>query len=240
MDENAFQRLIDYAELDQKIDRLSKDHSQLTKKREQNTLEKNTLMNQSLIAYHHAHTLRKEVDLLELELLTLSQKLAHKKKLMDSTGSVKEYSALQHEVQALDSQQSLLEESGMDLLTRWEDAQQAYEIIKAEEPEKLKQIEDQGQEIAKRLQYVEELKNAYLNQKNKEETHVDPELLALYKTMKESAPNPAVPLLNGQCSGCFYSVNPRDVSEILKTKLVRCMNCYRFLYSHQPVKKNDT
>ncbi len=239
MDAHAFQRLVEYAELDQKIDRLTQERLDLTKKIEKSTAQRNNLVETNLALCRSAHSLRKEFDLLELELRTLGQKLTLKETLLNSTGSVKEYTALQHEVESLSTERSSLEESGLTLLTRWEEAQRLCQRVLADEPGQLAVLDGEMQELVQRAEYVDALKSAYSSQKDKDTKVLDPELLAFYVSMKEKVPNPAVPLINGQCSACFYSVNPKDMQDIMQGNLVRCKNCYRFLYTHQPVKKND-
>ena len=240
MNTNAYQRFVEYAELDQKIDRLTQEHSDLSKKIEQNSFKHTALVDGNRATCNKAHSLKKEMDFLELELQTLSQTLAHKEKLLHTTGSVKEYSALQHEVESLGMQRLALEDKGLTLLTRWEDAQKVCDRVLSHEPIEVNVLQEEREELVKRADYVNTLKNAYIAQKNTDEKSIDEELLAFYRSMKEKVANPAVPLINGQCSACFYSVNPKDASDIMYGNLARCKDCYRFLYAHQPVKKNDT
>lgn len=240
MDAHAFQRFVEYAELDQKIDRLTQERVDLSKKIEKNAAQRHDLVSLNQATCRAAHSLRKEIDLLELELRTLSQKLTLKETLLASTGSVKEYTALQHEVENLGKERSVLEESGLTMLGRWEDAQRLCERVQAAEPAQLKVLDEEMHELSQRAAYVDALKSAYSVQKDKDIQSIDAELLEFYTSMKEKVSNPVVPLIKGACSACFYNANPKDTSAIMQGDLARCKDCYRFLYTHQPVKKDAT
>lgn len=239
MQTTAFQRFIEYAELDQKNDRLQQERSSLTRKIEQITQQKDVLLEGNRVLCKNAHSLRKELDLLELELKTLGEKLTRTQKLLNEAPSVKEYTALQHEVESLKDRRSLLEESGLALLTRWEEAQKICDQLMVQEPSQVKEFDNELSVLLKRVEEVDALKAAYSSQLKKDQQDLDTELLSQYISMKERVPNPVVPLINGQCTACFFSANTKDVAEIMHGGLVRCKNCYRFLYTHQPVKKND-
>ncbi|MBA2306657.1 hypothetical protein H0W26_00815 [Candidatus Dependentiae bacterium] len=240
MDTNAYLRFVEYAELEQKIERLTQERFDLVKKMEQIAAKSAALVNENQETCRIAHSLRKEMDFVELELRTLGQKLLYTEKLLQSTMNVKEYSALQHEVESLKASRSSLEESGLTLLDKWEEAQGVCERAQAAEPAHLEALTEQMQELSERSVYVDSLKSAYVTQRDTKKNSIDPELLEFYTSMKEKASNPVVPLINGQCSACFYSAPPKDVNDIVRGSVVRCKNCYRFLYTHQPVKKDDT
>ncbi|HVW99604.1 MAG TPA: hypothetical protein VHA52_04060, partial [Candidatus Babeliaceae bacterium] len=62
------------------------------------------------------------------------------------------------------------------------------------------------------------------------ETYLDPVWLNRYQSMKNSVENPAVPVIDGQCSACFYTLLPKEIIALERQRLLNCNDCYRFLF----------
>jgi predicted nucleic acid-binding Zn-ribbon protein len=71
----------------------------------------------------------------------------------------------------------------------------------------------------------------------KKRTDMEPmildEWLTLYYAMKKTVVNPMVSADEGHCSGCYSVISLPNMSEIRHHKLIRCSECYRFLYTER-------
>ncbi len=61
--------------------------------------------------------------------------------------------------------------------------------------------------------------------------------LAKYERMKHNVDDPIVPVINGSCSACYYTVLYQDLLKLKKSGVLPCRNCYRFLYYDEDEEK---
>ena len=230
MNESSFQGFINLVELDTKIDALALEAATLKKQVAEGQSQVNAIEQQTLTAYQKAHTLRKSVDALELELKSL-EALQHEKKFrLGLASSPKEFFSLEHEIEALEKKHALADDQGLGTINQLEEAQKAYEQLKAQEPLLLETQRTTLAELESRLTYVTELRHAYVEQHVALEEQVPAELLAKYRAMKGSVANPVVEILRDSCSACFYAVSKPDLLAAERHQLITCKDCYRLLY----------
>ena len=203
MHEIPIARFIQFVELDQKCDALAHEHEELKQRSVDLQGQIQAITSQSQQATQKVHDLRKQIDGFELELKVLDETQKDKKFKLAQARSPKEFFSLEHEIQELEVQRLRLDDQGLASLTLLEDAQKAFDLILAQEPERLREIQSQLDTLTKRLNHVHELKGAYCEQRTKDEALVPEDLLAKYKHMKERVPNPVVPIIKGSCSACF-------------------------------------
>lgn len=222
---------IDYVNLD----------AQLTSARK--ALENNTLSLDHLQLEHderkviferlrtQVHDLRKQIDEKELELKMLRDRERTKKDQLESVSSPKEYMSLNNELANLERAKSVHEDAIIELWQQRENAE-------AELTEQQKLYEQYLNDVAKRK---DELHSERLQLEVQRDTvmqrleivakQVYPPLFEQYTNMKATVPNPAVPVIDGACSACFYVVTANDLNAIKRHKLVQCKECYRLLFS---------
>lgn len=231
MSGHPFQSFIGLIEFDQKnliieqnIKQLRSDINEL--QAQQHTKEK------ELQDQHHAVLdLRKQVDLVELEVKSFDAEIAAVKKKLDAVASPREYQAVNHELAMLNEQQLAKEEM---LLATWA----AYEAAQK------KYIEHETQQRNMHAAFIEtvaqkeaalENEQAQLQTQEEErrarEQAVPQEWLQKYAAMRERVSNPVVPVEYGQCSACFHLVIDQDLIELNRKKLLQCKGCFRFLYT---------
>jgi predicted nucleic acid-binding Zn-ribbon protein len=240
MDQADIQRFIDFVELDQRLDRLILEQKNLENKDTILGQEIDSIEVATQEALHRLNAARKQIDSVELELKVLGEKLREKASKIQRAASPKEFFSLEHEMKDLEKKQVPLEEQGLLLLEQLEEAQKAYDTIKAREPEERTLLEKRREDLTKDRLLGEQLIRAYTEQKIKDAQVVQPDLLSRYKDMKLRVANPVIPLVNRSCSSCFYAVSQPDIIEASHGKLVTCRDCYRLLYSTQlPEKDQD-
>jgi predicted nucleic acid-binding Zn-ribbon protein len=74
---------------------------------------------------------------------------------------------------------------------------------------------------------LEQLQKAQANL----EKQLEPAILKQYKRLKERNGRPVVPVINGNCCGCYIKIPTALASDAMKNQiLATCGNCGRFLY----------
>ncbi len=182
--------------------------------------------------------IKKQVDLEELVAKELKEKEEAKKKILDTIKNEKEYHAINKEIKLLT--QKRLEQEDI-LIKAWHQ----HDILKNKIAEAKKSVDQEITEITENikkqesiLKEIEEKIKELEKEKSKAENNIPSEWLNKYKKMKESVPNPVVPVVEGSCSACFYSVIRQDLQRLKNSGVLLCRNCYRFLY-YEPEEKPE-
>ena len=239
MHETPIAQFIQFVELDQKCDALAHEQEELKKRSLLLKDQIQAIKSESQQAAAKVHDLRKQVDGFELELKVVDEAQKDKKFKLAQARSPKEFFSLEHEIQELEAQRLRLDDQGLTFLTSLEDAQKALDLLLAQEPERLRELQNQLDTLTQRLTHVQELESAYREQRKKDEAFVSEELLAKYKQMKERVTNPVVPIIKGSCSACFYAVKRSDLTAAQQGGLPTCADCYRLLYTSQQSEHHD-
>lgn len=230
MTETPFEQFIALVQVDQKINALN---AQIVVHRQKITdLQKEAQAS----AQAHEKTqeryeqIRKEVDAKELEMKILDQQESEKKTKLDNVSNHKEYQSLKAEIDQLKQSQHNLEES---LIAIWNQLENAKKEVDAsavslhEREVKIKQqIEQHENQIKEISVHVDQL----MQDRVAKDQKVPEEWLQKYAIMRAKVADPVVPVLNGSCSACFYTVSAQDMQELKRRKLVQCKDCYRLLY----------
>ena len=144
----------------------------------------------------------------------------------------KEYTAMQHEIDSLKADNSLLEEEILKLL----DAIDQAATVRQQEQQRLTQaqahLHAERERIERELSELRE-KIAELERSRQSLTpDVPPTALAAYERVLALRDGLAlVPLVNDACGGCHRRLPPQVINEVyLKAKLVSCEHCNRILY----------
>jgi len=144
----------------------------------------------------------------------------------------REYTTMQHEINATKADNSVLEEEILKLFDAIDQARQqrqAQQQQLATEQGRLKveqaRIERELTEIRERMTRLERDRKSLV-------PAVPPQALNVYERVLSVREGLAlVPLLDNACGGCHRRMPPQVVNEVyLKAKLVTCENCSRILY----------
>lgn len=143
----------------------------------------------------------------------------------------KELEAMEKEAEMLRRTQDRLEERVLELMYAVEDKNaQIQEVegrLKSEEAEyeRVRQAyEKEYKEIFESITHLEKEKEELLPQ-------IDPYLLERYQEIRARVGGGIARVENGVCSGCGFSVSPRQLSRLKEEEvLVYCENCGRILF----------
>ena len=157
------------------------------------------------------------------------------KKLQGQLFQVKtnrEYTAMQHEIEALKADNSLLEEGILKIF----DEIEAANKVKQQEQQRLAELQGQFKveqaRIDRELTAITERLTQLDRQRDEMRPAVPAKELQLYERILAMREGRAmVPLMKHACGGCHRRVPPQVVSEVhLKAGLVTCEHCNRILY----------
>ena len=119
------------------------------------------------------------------------------------------------------------------LLSCWNDLEKAELLLKKEESENTKKIEELKNNIVTKDESIkkEEETLKTLQKKREEASSIIPEeWLKKYDRMKDNVSDPIVPVVRDVCSSCYYSILQQDLYRLKKSDILPCRNCYRLLY----------
>jgi predicted nucleic acid-binding Zn-ribbon protein len=167
--------------------------------------------------------------------IELQTREAHVKKLQGQLFQVKtnrEYTAMQHEIDTLKADNSLLEEAmlklfdDLDLATK--ERQQEHQRLALEE----ERLRNERARIERALTEIREKLDQLERQRQSVTPEIPPKTLTAYERVLELREGLAlVPLVDNSCGGCYRRLPPQVINEVfLKAKLVSCEQCNRILY----------
>ena len=172
-------------------------------------------------------------NILEKDILLISEKISKNKVKQLEVKKNEEYTALQNEISNLLDQQSLKEDEQIEILLKIDDAQETASIAQEKISLKVKDLEKNRDSLLERTNSVK----IEIKQLEKEileaRTRVSEEMLTSYDRVKKvvSKPPYIAPLNDQKCSGCNLRVSNDVVSSVLvEQKLTQCDQCGRIVY----------
>lgn len=198
-------------------------------------------------ANRHCEEERRQLQKLQGDLKSLQLKQREKEAELDSkeehirkyeaqltqVKTNKEYASLQSEMISLKADNSLLEETIINLIDQVEDIQRNVEAQK-------KRLLESETVLAQKKMELEEKTNVILGkidvltkQKREKIKEVDPEVASLYEQIVVKKRGLALVKIEDEvCPACQIQLRPQVVNEVkLKEKVTLCDNCSRILYS---------
>lgn len=233
MNQTPFEQFIALVQVDQKINGF---HSAIADLEKQNAADKKVEESNRVELEKiktKLHDTRKEVDAKELEMKTLDLQETEKKARLDKVANHKEYQSIKDEIDQLKKAQHALEDL---LMTAWnhletvkrehEHAQQAFE-------QKSKQLHEQIDQRKQKIAEISGQMGQLAQERVEKEKGIPAEWLEKYVIMRSKVSNPVVPVIDGNCSACFYKVSAPDMQSLRHRKLIQCKDCFRLLYLEQ-------
>jgi predicted nucleic acid-binding Zn-ribbon protein len=239
MNELPFKRFIDLVTFDQQIRILTQEIRTLTQEVEELDDSIDSLGAQVQIAKNHWHASKKDVDAKELEMKTLDTAEKELQKKIDVVQNSREYSSIKKEIDALKKKQHEFETVLVESWQKIESAQRDYDACNAIYEEKINAI---GASIEEKTKHIEEKKRAIASlelERPAQMVNLPAEWLEKYTMMQSRIINPVVPVVDGICSACFYTISQQDIASLRKRKLLQCKDCYRFLYMESAMNLSD-
>ena len=230
MNETPFEQFIALVQVDQNINTLRETITSLTNQNQQTeNVDKSNNENLEKIKTK-LHDIRKEVDSKELEMKILDDQEADKKKRLDQVANHKEYQSIKNEIDQLKKAQHALEDTLVKAWNSLETVKKEHElaitVFEQQHQGLFDKISQNDNKIAEITQQIELL----LKDRLEKEKTVPAEWLEKYAIMRTKITNPVVPVIDGNCSACFYKVSAQDTQLLKRRKLVQCKDCFRLLY----------
>jgi len=182
--------------------------------------------------------LKKQIDTLELQAKSLEIEENRKKATLDKIKTQKEYKSLEHEIIHLTRGKMSIENQITELWYKHEEMQNNYVSEETKLTQKLDQL---TKDIVIREEAIKQnisQKELLLGLRQDATANIPAEWLVRYERMKNNVDDPIVPITNGCCSACYYSVLRQDLSKIKLAGVLPCRNCYRFLYYNDEEQKD--
>ena len=174
---------------------------------------------------------KKEVDNKELSMKEFDVKQKEKQRQLERISNSREYQSLAHKIETIKKVQHDYEEG---LLSSWH----TLEAVTRDYMQKKEEIDNRCQELEKLLEDYSKQKEIIKNTLEEHQTDrstleigIPEEWLEKYAVMRKAVANPVVPVLNGACSACFYTIPQQDIIRLRKHAMLQCKDCYRFLYT---------
>jgi len=230
MNETPFEQFIALVQVDQKINALRSSIVSLQLKNKENQQADHVQMQAVEKAKQKLHDMRKEVDSKELEMKILDQQESEKKQKLDNVANHKEYQGIKTEIDRLKHAQHELEEG---LITAWNQLDNAKKEHEASQELYSKQANRLNEQIKKNEEEISNLQkevDELIAQRSEKEKTVPAEWIEKYALMRARVANPVVPVIDGNCSACFYKVSVQDMQSLQRRRLVQCKDCFRLLY----------
>lgn len=185
-----------------------------------------------LEAMHHAVlSLRKQVDLAELEVKSFDTEIKQIKKRLEFISSPREYQSINQELAIINEQQLAKDELLLATWSAYESAQKKYVTDQARHQAVQEKIRGEIAQLEADLANEQAQLNACVQERLEKERGVPQEWLEKYAAMRERVADPVVPVDRGQCSACSQTVIDQDLIELNRKKLLQCKGCFRFLYT---------
>ncbi|NDA80210.1 MAG: hypothetical protein EBX92_03600 [Actinobacteria bacterium] len=162
-----------------------------------------------------------------------SRKKRDEARLASGTGSAKDLENLQHEVVTLDRRIAELEEVELEVMVRFEEAEQQISAL----AERISSLESEKTSIesvvnSKVDEIVNELVRLSSDRKNLSST-IDGELITLYEKIRGDRDGlGAAEILRRRCTGCQLDLTAADAAKFAATapdEVIRCEECRRIL-----------
>ena len=144
----------------------------------------------------------------------------------------KEYETMQHEINGLKADCSVLEEEIIKLMDEVEEAESNIANEQKQLEEKQQQVDSEIKKIEDEIKSIERELVKEEEKRKQIAVEVDPKILSNYERILEVKDGLAiVPVVNNSCGGCYMQLPPQVINEIkLKNEIIYCQICSRILY----------
>ena len=224
---DAFIRLVEF---DQQMKQLRLHINNDEKSIEQLRLQKAMLSQDLEHLKKSVHDMQKIVDSQELDMKALDDRAAFLKQNIETATNAKEYNSFKKELETIRTQQHHLEDT---LVAAWHQLEGSQRSLQQKSETIAQTLAKMDNDISEKEMHLRDQKNRLQEQlaHRTERLHEIPaEWLEKYEGMYMRVDDPAVPVIDGACSGCFYPVSVQDIARLKRRALLQCNSCYRFLY----------
>jgi uncharacterized protein len=227
---SLWQQLKEVADCDKKIAELIDEIARI-----KNGILKDNQLNaqkENLVATKERSFIDTQKSLHTQELTLKELKISEDKKRaqLDTIKNQKEYKALEKEIADLARQRAKLDEEALKVLYAVDELKKELDDLRTSATEStMVRTHDQHIKEENLAQLMGKHEKA-VTQRELTLQNVPAEWRTQYERMRATVTDPIVPVLNGSCGACFYTILHQDLSKLKKSQVVVCRSCYRFLY----------
>ena len=143
----------------------------------------------------------------------------------------KEYQALLAEIEALKEINSQREIEILEIMDEIDELKREYVRTEKELLETERKIGGEKKRIEENLGRVDGILASKKRKRTLVAKKISPELMALYKTLRERKRKAVVPARYGACQGCNMKIPPQMFNEVQKSQdIIVCPSCNRILF----------
>lgn len=183
------------------------------------------------VAHEKLQSKQSEIRQQELDVEALNEKIKKLRAQQLDIKTNKEYTAIEHEVAALNKKISGFEDKELVLMEEMDALNADIRTRNEELTEEKKFVDEDVVLLDKRL---EKMTKSLDDEKQKRELvakDVDPEWLERYNIIKSRKEPALVKLMDGTCRGCYMKLPPAAIHSVQKhDKMTFCDFCGRMLY----------
>ncbi len=174
--------------------------------------------------------LKKDFDLQELQVKDLQEKEQHQELVMQQAKNQKESEAAQKELDYIRANRLRHEKKLMNVWTAYQAAEKELATMQDAQGQQAQVLQQEMEQKQQELQMLHTQMQEQNAQREAKVALLSDDLLYYYDNMRGKVTNPVVPVLQDSCSACFYSISSKDLQLLRQEGLLRCKDCYRFLY----------
>jgi predicted nucleic acid-binding Zn-ribbon protein len=231
MSENPFRNFIDLIQYDQATLAIEKSVAQLMQEIDVFNKQELHIKKEIEESKNIVSQAQKEVDRIELEMKSMDQSEKTKKERIENATDYKQYQSLKNEIDTLKRKQHENEELLLGVWNQLEIAKKNDEKLKVDHLQKLIELEQSVAENLKKIEVLQAQFDERIKHRSAHLQNIPEEWLDKYAMMRSRISDPVVPVINGNCGGCFYGIPEHDLMQLRRRKLLQCKGCYRLLYS---------
>ena len=176
-----------------------------------------------------------EIDRMELDVKSIDEKVNRFQIQLNAASSNKEYSALQHEIGALQADKEVIEDSMFEILDRTEELEAEISSLKSVLEEKEEKFERTKVETAQKERDFSTDIGKLEGCREELARQIDPDTFQTYERLLTRYEGEVLVRVAGQsCGGCHMSLTPQTINLLMQNEqLVTCKSCGRILYLNE-------
>ncbi|MDD2707076.1 MAG: C4-type zinc ribbon domain-containing protein [Verrucomicrobiae bacterium] len=143
-----------------------------------------------------------------------------------------QFHALQHEISAAEQEIRKIEDTELDLMEQYEQAQVIVKKAREELAEQTKRIETQRQQLREKDAAIRKQVTSLQTERTQLASGIDESARSRYERIARSKNGQAiVRVTNGLCGGCHLTLTAQTIHNVRNdSELIACTNCGRILY----------
>lgn len=175
---------------------------------------------------------QKNINIKELDLKSIEAGINKLRLQMNQVKTNKEFSAIKTEIGGKEADKSVLEDEILNMMTKNEEIHQRYKSLENEIEHEQSELKELQKQVEADIKVIE---NEIAGLKKKHDEYaamLDSDTLQQYNRLISHKDAVAVvSVVNGVCQGCFMSVTPQTLNQLMSGKdLTFCHSCGRILY----------